>query len=283
MPLPNPSGLTSPSVQITINNHIFTVNEDLLCRHSEEFRELLQGNRKVVEDCPVCTERIFDTQRTAWCKVCGQNLHATCIEKWFKSTWGSDKCPFCRGTWQSEHSIAPKLYVMQNHPASGESFGVCQFEDVMGIYLHWVDTGSLQLDEVEMLRRESRHAKAEYILTRLYFLGHLFRDQRLKMAVLNQIQFTFFDRCDAAWEESGGMTFKGVFSWAEPRGKTKKDIVDTIFASCDKGLAADAIKQLFHYQDLSTTSRAEKYADDMHLVRFKVRFVQSWKGGLRHN
>jgi hypothetical protein len=187
MPPPPLAGLTGPAVQIKINNHIFTVNEDVLCAHSTAFRELLQCNRKEVADCPICTEPIFSTERVVWCKgQCGQNMHASCVEEWGKR---SKNCAYCRGAWQTEDSRGLKLYVVEHDQEPSTVMKDLALEDVAGVYLHYLYTNDLNLDEFEKLRQDARYNDAVVFLYRLLFLGDVLRDPRFKTDVLNQLFF----------------------------------------------------------------------------------------------
>ncbi len=52
------------------------------------------GNRKPLDDeegCPICCEKLTNSEEILWCQTCGKNVHEDCFKKWKKPT-----CVFCR-------------------------------------------------------------------------------------------------------------------------------------------------------------------------------------------
>ncbi|SMR61858.1 unnamed protein product [Zymoseptoria tritici ST99CH_1A5] len=63
------------------------------------------GNRKPLEDCPICCEDFEEAEKegetVVWCKAaCGNNIHKACFNQWAATKrGGSVTCPFCRTPW----------------------------------------------------------------------------------------------------------------------------------------------------------------------------------------
>jgi hypothetical protein len=62
------------------------------------------GNRKPLEDCPICCEDFDESEKddtVVWCKAaCGNNIHKACFNQWAATkSNGAVTCPFCRTPW----------------------------------------------------------------------------------------------------------------------------------------------------------------------------------------
>ena len=42
--------------------------------------------------------------RVVFCRVCGNNLHNECFQKWANSKKGNVTCPYCRSEWKTEQT-----------------------------------------------------------------------------------------------------------------------------------------------------------------------------------
>lgn len=119
----------------------FTLPEDLICRSSQAFRQLLQKNRKTVDgECSICHETLdADEDEITFCRArCGQNFHERCMDQWKVAESGPTKCPICRQVWKSlpNHTIG----VMNDIEGIDD-------KDAMHVYCDWLYTGTIQIDE----------------------------------------------------------------------------------------------------------------------------------------
>ena len=70
------------------------------------------------EDCLICYEQMSESsgEKLVYCHLqCGNNMHASCLEKWFiyqKDKFVTPSCPYCRVEWEkpSSHSESRSFY-----------------------------------------------------------------------------------------------------------------------------------------------------------------------------
>ncbi|KAF2623344.1 hypothetical protein BU25DRAFT_478147 [Macroventuria anomochaeta] len=129
---------TRPKPKIYYYLSKWRISQDRLCLHSAFFRNYLQDERRIGDDCYICYESLYlldDTQsdvqaqtdlqpRLTCCISCGQTFHLRCIKYWRVSSVNSragDRCPWCRRHWILElSSLFPTLA-----PAAVEAYIDC--------------------------------------------------------------------------------------------------------------------------------------------------------------
>ncbi|CAM6112280.1 unnamed protein product [Calypogeia fissa] len=97
--------------------------------------------REITGDCPICYEGMDDGHGKAkepvvFCKVCGNNVHRDCFEKWTrsKSSSGSQTtCIYCRAVW-SESDAAKKGKIASEYVNLADGSETHQYESLEELY-----------------------------------------------------------------------------------------------------------------------------------------------------
>jgi hypothetical protein len=116
------------------------MHEDLICKSSWKFRELLQKDRKTVEGkCSICHETLdADEDEITFCRTrCGQNSYERCMDQWKTAARGTAKCPIWHQVWKSGSNDTMEVMLDQ------ESFD----KDAMHVYCDWLYTGTIHIDD----------------------------------------------------------------------------------------------------------------------------------------
>lgn len=116
----------------------FIIHENLLCKTSKYFKQLLQKDRKALEgECSICHESLDPgLHDITLCRAkCGQNFHGECISVW-RAQYARTTCPMCRQAWEVEpRSLKHQFkYSELDHNA-------------VQLYCDWLYTGRIQIDE----------------------------------------------------------------------------------------------------------------------------------------
>ncbi|KAF2018329.1 hypothetical protein BU24DRAFT_461279 [Aaosphaeria arxii CBS 175.79] len=150
----------------------FNVHEDLICSRSEYFKNLLQKNRKELdEECAICREGFEVTKDdVVHCQTCGQNLHDDCVAQWH--TRGDDKrCPFCRAAWT---------------PDSEAKTIKCQSLDVDGFdtYVKFIYGKGIATYTSESNNHDQRTLR----LCKAWIVGNIVDDKEFKRAIIETLE-----------------------------------------------------------------------------------------------
>jgi hypothetical protein len=83
-------------------DHYKIVSEDLIERLKKRLnkdieKEICNDEQIILEDCPICFEKIDNNEKIYKCKnVCNNYFHYDCINKWINAKKTKATCPLCR-------------------------------------------------------------------------------------------------------------------------------------------------------------------------------------------
>lgn len=128
----------------------------MLCERSTFFKNKIQKARKDIEgDCVICHEKLDAVAANlTYCKICGNNLHEPCIEKWYKT---KSSCPTCRAEWVAPSSS--ECMVLEDLSADGfDMYAQCVYGSSLPTYSE--DQGD---DELRCIRLIDAHIVGDFV------------------------------------------------------------------------------------------------------------------------
>ncbi|KAL3459268.1 hypothetical protein BJX64DRAFT_279311 [Aspergillus heterothallicus] len=139
-----------------ISSELREIYENSPLRHVKEKAEESEtdGKRKPVEgDCPICFMEFEPDKKESiiWCRAaCGNNVHATCFQKWAATQNSSGvRCVYCRSPWQvqdADGKVEVDLEQLRTQGQIGEDgyinvagqMGLSGARDYSTYHQHWV-------------------------------------------------------------------------------------------------------------------------------------------------
>jgi len=95
---------------------------------TEKYLELTRVSKKakrvvkqkpIEGDCPVCFEKMEDSQQLVYCKYsCGNTIHADCFHQWKTSKTEENKevrCIYCRAKWEQDPEAIRKAHMKDGY------------------------------------------------------------------------------------------------------------------------------------------------------------------------
>ncbi|UPX19578.1 uncharacterized protein EKO05_0009837 [Ascochyta rabiei] len=161
-------GGTFVHMHIGPRNRKFSAHEEVLCSRSAYFKERFQKVRKdICGKCAVCLDKLEPVAiETVFCRTCGQNFHAKCMDQWLKN---GNTCPTCRTVWKKWPNM---------HSSTFDQLDPEGFE----VYVQWLYSQQIPSYDADI------DANARCIrMLKAHLLGNTVRDQDFLLAVRNEI------------------------------------------------------------------------------------------------
>lgn len=156
-------------VRVGSTEKVFSAHEELLCAHSNYFKNRFQKGRKRIKDqCSICHDELDQSEKgVTWCMACGQNFHSLCIFEWLKK---KETCPICRVKW---------TYKKDFQEAKITELDI----DAFDVYIQWLYGSTIPFYKTDRVGTGMRDLR----LMKAYLLGDVLEDKEFQKAILKEI------------------------------------------------------------------------------------------------
>lgn len=104
--------------------------------------------REISGDCPICYEGMEEgtgkaKEPVVFCRVCGNNVHKDCFEKWSRSTsssGGQTTCIYCRALWSESDASKKGKFSSDYVNLAGASETLASLEELYPESHRWIDS-----------------------------------------------------------------------------------------------------------------------------------------------
>ena len=149
------------------HNRKFSAHEDVLCSRSPYFKKRFQQVRKpVTGECEVCLDELLEVVDAVFCRICGQNFHAQCMDQWLH---GKHDCPACRTAWNKLPAVNTSAFDQLD-------------PDGFEVYVQWLYSQQIPSYKAD----EARGARCVRLL-KAHLVGDTLEDTEFIHAVRNDI------------------------------------------------------------------------------------------------